>query len=80
MNLARSIGNYVARHRNLAGLMYVALIVICGVITLSMLTDLVDRYQARDASLDTLSRLQGPELSFPKKECHLERRFWKDKR
>jgi general secretion pathway protein M len=46
--------------------MYVALIVICGVITLSMLTDLVDRYQARNASLDTLARLQGTELSVSK--------------
>jgi len=66
MNLAQSIGNYVAQHRNLAGLTYVASIVICGVITLSMLTDLVDRYHARDASLDTLSRLQGPDLSSSK--------------
>ena len=80
MNLAQSISNYVAQHRNLAGLMYVALIVICGVITLSMLTDLVDRYHARDASLDTLSRLQGTELSVSKEGVHLERPSWKDKR
>jgi general secretion pathway protein M len=66
MNLAQSIGNYVAQHRNLAGLLYVALIVICGVITLSMLADLADRYHARDASLDTLSRLQDAELSVSK--------------
>ena len=66
MNLAQSISNYVAQHRNLAGLMYVALIVICGVITLSMLTAIVDRYHARDTSLDTLARLQDTELSVSK--------------
>ena len=80
MNLAQSIGNYVAQHRNLAGLMYVALIVICGVITLSMLTDLVDRYHARDTSLDTLLDYKAPNCLFPKEEFHLERPFWKDKR
>jgi general secretion pathway protein M len=59
---AHSIGDYVTRHPNLAGLVYLASILICGLITLSMVTDLVDRYNARNASLDTLSRLQGREL------------------
>ena len=56
---AHSISGHLTRHPNLSGLIYVALVVICCLTTLSILTDLVDRYRVRNASLEMLSRLEG---------------------
>ena len=55
----QSINGYLPRHPTISGLMYVALIVACCLATLFALTELVDRYRARDASLEMLSRLAG---------------------
>ena len=55
----QSINGYLPRHPKISGLMYVALIVACCLATLFALTELVERYRARDASLEMLSRLAG---------------------
>jgi len=55
----QSINGYVTRHRNLSGLIYVGLIVGCLVIIMSALSDIADRYRARNASLEMLSRFES---------------------
>ena len=61
-------------------LIYVALVVICCLTTLSMLTDLVDRYRVRNASLEMLSRLEGRDQFCPKMAGRVDHRSWKGKR
>jgi general secretion pathway protein M len=55
----QSISGYLTRYPQLSGLIYVALVAVCCLTTLFMLSDLVDRYRARNASLELLSRLEG---------------------
>jgi general secretion pathway protein M len=52
----QSINGYVTRHRNFSGLIYIGLVVGCVVTIVSMLSGIADRYQARNASLEMLSR------------------------
>lgn len=55
----QAISDYFARHPYLSGLVYVALVVVCCLTSLSMLGGLIERYHARNASLEILSRLEG---------------------
>ena len=55
----KSISGYFMRYPRLSALIYVGVVVICCLATVLMLGDVVDRYRARDASLDMLSRLEG---------------------
>lgn len=50
---------YLARYPSLSGLPYVALIIIFFLTTLFSLTDIIDLYRARNASLELLARLNG---------------------
>jgi general secretion pathway protein M len=59
MTALRSLTSYIARSPNVAGLVYMALIIAACLTTLAMLTDILEQYRARNASLDMLSRLQG---------------------
>jgi len=54
-----SISDYLTRYPQFSGVIYVALVVVCCLTTLFTLSDLVDRYRARNASFDLLSRLEG---------------------
>ena len=59
MTALRSISSYIVRSPSVAGLVYVALIIAACLTTMAMLTDILEQYRARNASLDILSRLQG---------------------
>ena len=50
---------YLARYPSLSGLIYVALVIILCLTALFSLTDIVDLYRARNASLELLARLDG---------------------
>jgi general secretion pathway protein M len=52
------IDRYLARHPSLSAIVYVALVVALCLTTLFLLTDIVEHYRARNASLEMLSRLQ----------------------
>jgi general secretion pathway protein M len=52
------INRYLTRP-TLSGLVYAVLIVVCGLTTLILLTDILEQYRARNASLEMLSRLDG---------------------
>jgi general secretion pathway protein M len=58
MTTLYSISSHVARSPKPAGLLFLALILAACLTTLSMVIDAVEQYRARDASLDTLSRLE----------------------
>jgi general secretion pathway protein M len=53
-----SIGCYFTRYPYLSGLIYVALLAVFCVATAFLLSDVIDRYRARSAALDILSRLE----------------------
>lgn len=55
----KSISSYFVGYPRLSALIYVGAVVICCLATVLMLGDVVDRYRARNASLDMLSRLAG---------------------
>ena len=59
MTALRSFSSYIVRAPNVAGVIYVALIVAACLTTVAMLSDILEQYRARNASLDILSRLQG---------------------
>lgn len=59
MTSPHSVSDYFARYPELSGLIYAALVIVSCLTTLFMLSDLVDRYRARNASLALLSRLEG---------------------
>lgn len=50
---------YLARYPSLSGLIYVALVVILCLTALFSLTDIIELYRARNASLELLARLDG---------------------
>lgn len=50
---------YLARYPSLSGLIYVALVIIFCLTALFSLTDIIDLYRARNASLELLARLEG---------------------
>jgi len=54
-----SISGYFMRYPRRSALIYVGAVVICCLATVLMLGNVVDRYRARNASLDMLSRLEG---------------------
>jgi general secretion pathway protein M len=54
-----SISAYFVQYPRFSALIYVGLVAICCLATLLMLGDVIDRYRARNASLDMLSRLEG---------------------
>ena len=54
-----SIRDYVARNHRVAGLVYVGLVMALGLTTFLTLADLAERYRARNASVEMLSRLAG---------------------
>ena len=53
-----AISSYIVRSPKLAGLLFLAVILAACLTTLSMVTDTVEQYRAREASLDMLSRLE----------------------
>ena len=53
------IERYLTRYPSLSGLIYVALVIIFCLTALLSLTDIVNLYRARNASLEMLSRLDG---------------------
>jgi general secretion pathway protein M len=53
------IDRYLTRYPSLSGLIYFALVVVFCLTTLFSLTDIVDRYRTRNASLEILDRLDG---------------------
>ena len=55
----QSINSFLTRYQYLSGLIYVALVVTGCLTTLLMVTDTLDHYRARTASLEMLSRLEG---------------------
>lgn len=55
----QSISGYLMRYPHLSGLVYIALVVVCCLTTLSAVTDIVEMYRARNTSLELLSRLEG---------------------
>jgi len=59
MTSAHSISGHLTRRPNVSALIYVALVVVCCLTTLFAITDLVERYRVRNASFETLSRLEG---------------------
>ena len=59
MTIGFSINEYLMRHPKVAGMVYIGIIVICCLTTLSMVTDIADGYRIRSAALETLSRLEG---------------------
>jgi general secretion pathway protein M len=61
----QSINGYITRHRNFSGLIYVGLVVGCLMTVAFMLSELADQYQARNASIEMLSRYanRGPLIS-----------------
>src|SRR5262245_1890133 len=56
MTTLQSISSFIVRSPKLAGLFFLALILAASLTTLSMVTDAVERYRARNTSLDTPSR------------------------
>jgi general secretion pathway protein M len=54
-----SIERYLARYPSLSGLFYVALVVVFCLMTLFTLMDTIERYRARNAALEILTRLDG---------------------
>ena len=58
MTTLHSVSRYIVHSPKLAGLFFLSLILAACLITLSMVTDAVEQYRARDASQDTLSRLE----------------------
>jgi general secretion pathway protein M len=59
MTSIRSISSYLTRPPHIAGLVYVAFITIACLTALYALTDIVEQYRVRNASLEMLSRLEG---------------------
>ena len=54
-----SMDQLFKRYPSLAGLIYLALLVACGLTTIFMISDLVDLYSARNASLDVSSQFDA---------------------
>ena len=54
-----SIDRYFARYPSLSALIYAALVVVLCLITVFMITDTIELYRTRNASLELLSRLDG---------------------
>jgi len=54
-----SMDTLFKRYPSFAGLIYLALLVACGLTTVFKLTDLVDLYRARNASVDVISRFDA---------------------
>jgi len=55
----QSINGYLTSHRNFSGLIYIGLVVGCVVTIIFMLSAIAERYQARNASLEMLSRYEN---------------------
>ena len=55
----RSMNGYLGRQLSLSALIYAAVIVVCCLTTVFMLTDIVEQYRARNTSLEMFSRLEG---------------------
>jgi len=53
-----AISSYIVRSPKLAGLLFLAVILAACLTTLSTVTDTVEQYRAREASLNMLSRLE----------------------
>jgi general secretion pathway protein M len=53
-----NIGRYLARNPSASGIIYVALVIGLWLMTMFMTSDLVERYRARSASLEMLTRLE----------------------
>ena len=60
-----SVDRLFKRYPSVAGLIYLALLVVCGLATVFALSDLVDLYLARNASLDVISRFDARNHSVP---------------
>ena len=58
MTKFHSISSYIVRSPKLAGLFFLALISAACLTTLSVVADIAEQYRARDASRETLSRLE----------------------
>jgi general secretion pathway protein M len=58
MSPTQSVNAYLVHYPRLSGLIYVALIFMCGLTIVYTLTDIVDGYRAHTASLDMLSQLE----------------------
>jgi len=58
MNMVRSITNYIVRSPRWAALLFLSLMIVTCLITLTALDDILEQYRARNASLETMSRLK----------------------
>ena len=54
-----SIRDYLVRDNRVAGLVYVGIVIALGLTTFLTLADLAERYRARNATVEMLSRLGG---------------------
>ena len=52
----QSINGYVTRHRSVSSFIYIGLVIGCVATIVFMVSGIADRYQARNASLEMLSR------------------------
>lgn len=59
MSALRPIGSSVGPSPNVAGLIFVALIITACLTTLMMYANILEQFRARNASVDLLSRLEG---------------------